>query len=241
MSTDNTNSLPVVAIVVAAGSGSRLGADVPKALVEVGGSSLLARSLSQLAAGGVQEAVVVVPAQGREAFEAAVAGAPLAVVLVEGGPERQHSVANGLARLAPLPGDEAQIVLVHDAARAFVPAGVVARVVDAVRAGADVVVPVVPVADSLREVFEVGSAVVDRSGLRAVQTPQGFRRFVLEEAHTELSENNTIVTDDAAAAEYVGYPITLVEGAREAFKVTDPFDLVVARALVAPDDGEAQG
>ncbi|WP_232550029.1 2-C-methyl-D-erythritol 4-phosphate cytidylyltransferase [Propioniciclava soli] len=226
---------PVVAIVVAAGSGSRLGGEHPKALREVAGVPLVARSVHQLAAGGVGVCIVVVAAGTEDAFEAALGDAPVPCAIVAGGAERQHSVANGLALLdlhGGLAG--AEVVLVHDAARAFVPPDVVVRVIAAVRAGADAVVPALPVADTIREVTDDGpSALVDRSSLRAVQTPQGFARAVLLDAHEALEESGTLVTDDAAAAEYLGHEVTLVAGAREAFKVTDPFDLVIAEALVA--------
>lgn len=105
--------------------------------------------------------------------------------------------------------------------------------IEAVRAGADAAVPVVPVVDSVREIVDEASVVIDRASLRAVQTPQGFRRTVLAEAHDALAESGQVVTDDAAAAEYLGHEVTLVEGSRDAFKVTEPFDLVVAEALVA--------
>ena len=232
---DTNHPVPVVAIVVAAGSGSRLGADVPKALVPVAGVPLVVRAIRQLAAGGVDEVVAVVPAAERDAFAAVLLDAPVPVVWVDGGDERQHSVLNGIAALPDLPeaDAEAQVVLVHDAARAFVPAEVVARVVEAVRGGADAVVPVVPVTDTVRELTDAGSTVVDRARLRGVQTPQGFRRGILEDAHVALHETGTSVTDDAAAAEYIGCEVTLVEGSRDAFKVTEPLDLVVAEAIVA--------
>ena len=231
---------PVAAIVVAAGSGSRLGAAIPKALVEVAGVPLVVRAVARLAAGGVTEAVVVVPADERAAFEAVLAGAPIPVVITAGGAERQHSVANGLAALPASGADEwsEQVVLVHDAARAFVPAEVVARVIAAVREGADAVIPAVAVSDTIREVHDAGSTVVDRSRLRAVQTPQGFRRGVLAEAHAALADTGTVVTDDAAAAEYLGSVVAFVEGSRRSFKVTDPFDLLVAEALAAGIDAE---
>ncbi|QIK71709.1 2-C-methyl-D-erythritol 4-phosphate cytidylyltransferase [Propioniciclava coleopterorum] len=227
---------PVVAIVVAAGSGSRLGASVPKALVEVGGVPLLLRSLARLAAGGAQHAVVVVPPDAADAFAAVLERAPLPVTTVAGGAERQDSVAAGLAALQQMLGEQEVVVLIHDAARAFVPAEVVARVADAVRAGADAVIPTVPVTDSVREVDDDdGSHVIDRARLRSVQTPQGFLRSVIEAAHAELAETGTPVTDDAAAAEYLGHTITLVEGDRRAFKVTEPLDLVLAEALASEE------
>lgn len=232
---EHNNPVPVVAIVVAAGSGSRLGAAVPKALVPVAGVPLVTRAIERLAEGGVGEVIVVVPAAEREAFVEVLASAPVPVIWVDGGAERQDSVANGLAALPDLDEADAegQVVLVHDAARAFVPAEVVARVIEAVRAGADAVVPAVPVSDTVRELTDTGSVVVDRARLRAVQTPQGFRRGLLEAAHAALYETRMTVTDDAAAAEYIGCDVVLVEGSRNAFKVTDPFDLVVAEAIAA--------
>ena len=112
---------PAVALVAAAGSGTRLGAPVVKALVEVAGRTLVARSVDALARGGVDEAVVVVPAGLERAFADALADAPVSVRLVAGGAERQESVERGLAAV---PADA--IVLVHDAARPFVPVDVVA-------------------------------------------------------------------------------------------------------------------
>lgn len=232
-SPNDVTSVPAVAIVVAAGSGSRLGADLPKALVPVAGVPLVTRAVAALAAGGVESVVIAVPAGAGEAFVDALGSPPVPVTLVTGGESRQQSVAHALAALAP--GHDDQAVLVHDAARAFVPAEVVRRVIDAVAAGADAVVPVVDVSDSVRELNDTGSLVVDRSTLRAVQTPQGFRRCVIEEAHEALAENQTVVTDDAAAVEYVHHHVTLVEGDRAAFKVTDPFDLFIAEALVRAD------
>ncbi len=224
---------PVVAIVVAAGSGSRLGGDVPKALRTVAGIPLVTRSVAQLAAGGCTHAVVVVGDGLTDAFAAALADAPVPVTFVAGGAERQDSVLNGLTALAGVRElADAAIVLVHDAARALVPADVVARVVSAVREGAPAVVPVVDVVDSIREVTDVGSVVVDRRQLRAVQTPQGFDRDVLIEAHQLVRENRVSVTDDAAACEFAGYDAVLVEGSVEALKITGPLDLVLAEAIV---------
>lgn len=236
MNPSNPNG-PVVAIVVAAGSGSRLGTDIPKALREVRGVPLVLSSVRRLAEGGVDVALVVVPAGQEAAFEGVLDAAPIPCGLVAGGDERQHSVANGLGLIEWHGGlEDAEVVLVHDAARAFVPPEVVRRVIDAVRAGADAVVPVVAVVDTIRELTDEGSTVVDRTALRAVQTPQGFKRDVLALAHERLAENQTSVTDDAAAVEYLGLDVVLVEGAREAFKVTEPFDLAIAEALAAAQD-----
>jgi 2-C-methyl-D-erythritol 4-phosphate cytidylyltransferase len=224
-------------VVPAAGRGERLGAGGPKALRTVAGEPLLAHALRTLAtAPSVTAVVVAAPpevAQDVRALAADVlAGrAAPAVVVVDGGATRQDSVARGLAAL---PGD-ADVVLVHDAARAFVPVEVVERVAAAVRAGAPAVVPVVAVTDTVRTVDPAGVAVAtpDRTSLRAVQTPQGFRRDVLELAYASAGTDGGLVTDDAALVERTGVAVVVVEGSPEAFKVTTPLDLLLAEALVA--------
>jgi 2-C-methyl-D-erythritol 4-phosphate cytidylyltransferase len=217
---------PVVAIVVAAGSGVRLGGEVPKAVRPLAGRPLVSWSVAALAAGGVTEVVVVVGDGLQDVFAEALADAPIPWRIVIGGATRQESVARGIAALPP-----GEIVLVHDAARPLVPAEVVRGVVEAVRSGAPAVIPVVPMSDTIRQVVGAGSVVVDRSGLRAVQTPQGFARDVLVSAHAAAAGRE--YTDDAAVCEASGYEVLLVPGSREARKITEPYDLAVAEAIVA--------
>jgi 2-C-methyl-D-erythritol 4-phosphate cytidylyltransferase len=224
---------PVVALVVAAGSGSRLGGDIPKALRELDGRPLVSHSLEGLAAGGVDRVVIVIAPGLDDDFAGVVAGSPIPARCVHGGAERQDSVLNGLAAIAGDPDlAGARYVLVHDAARALVPADVVRRVIEALIGGAVAAIPVLPVVDTIREVTATGSATVDRSRLRAVQTPQGFSRDVLERAHQLVADQGLQVTDDAAAVEALGYPVVLVTGDREALKVTEPLDLLFAEAIV---------
>lgn len=223
---------PVVAIVVAAGSGSRLGGCTPKALRELAGRPLVGHSLRALAAGGVDRAIVVVAPGLLAEFETVIADSPIPAGCVAGGSERPDSVRAGLAAIAGDPElDRARYVLVHDAARALVPAEVVARVITALAEGAVGCVPVVPVVDTVRQVTANGSVVIDRTGLRAVQTPQGFVRETLERGHRLAQERGLQVTDDAAVVEALGEEIVLVEGSREALKVTEPLDLVIAEAI----------
>jgi len=222
----NTSTEPVVAIVVAAGSGVRLGGEVPKAVRPLVGRPLVSWSVAALAAGGVTEVVVVVGDGLQDVFAEALVDAPIPWRLVVGGATRQESVARGIAAL---PAGE--IVLVHDAARPLVPAEVVRGVVEAVRSGASAVIPVVPMSDTIRQVADAGSVVVDRTGLRAVQTPQGFARDVLVTAHVAAAGKD--YTDDAAVCEASGYEVVLVPGSREALKITEPYDLAVAEAIVA--------
>jgi len=151
-------------------------------------------------------------------------------MVVSGGETRQDSVARALVSLPP----EVDVVLVHDAARPLAPASLVDEVVAAVRAGAPGAIPGVPVADTIKQVGEgeVITATVDRSVLRAAQTPQGFRRSVLAEAHA-VSDPDAPATDDAGLVEALGIEVVVIPGHEEAFKVTRPLDLALAEAVLA--------
>ena len=216
-----TSIPPVAAILVAAGAGSRLGAGKPKAFCEVRGRTLLDHSLGRFSAHpAIREVVAVVPA----GFESEIDSTG-AVRVVAGGAERPDSVAAGLSALSA----DIQYVLVHDAARPFVPADVISRVVEALLAGAEAVVPVVPVVDTIKRVFEdVVVETVDRSALRAIQTPQGFLRSVLAAAH---DAGGRPVTDDASMVERLGSAVVVVNGSEESFKITTAWDLRVAEAM----------
>jgi len=216
--------MTTAAIVAAAGSGERLGAGVPKALVRLGDQTLLQLSVAVMRDAGVDVVVVTAPASSVAEFTALVPGA----VVVAGGETRQDSVRAGLSSLR----DEVDVVLVHDAARALVPIEVVHRVLTALGDGAEAVVPVVALADTVKEVTLTGDVVrtIDRTSLRAVQTPQGFRRSVLERAH---AGGMAAATDDAALVEALGVTVTTVEGSAEAMKVTTPMDLEVAAGILA--------
>ena len=150
--------------------------------------------------------------------------------MVSGGDTRQDSVARALLAL-PL---DVEVVLVHDAARPLAPTALVDAVAAAVHAGADAVVPALPVADTIKRIDEAGAVIetVDRSVLRAVQTPQGFRRDLLTEAHAAADPDEP-ATDDAGLVEALGRTVMVIPGDDEALKVTRPFDLVVAEAVLA--------
>lgn len=223
----SVNSEPVAALVVAAGSGVRLGGGGPKALRELGGRPLVSWSIDAMAAGGAAAVVLVVAAGTEAGYADVVEQSPIPVRLVPGGSSRQESVANGLAALP----EDAEVVLIHDAARPLVPVEVVTAVVAAVRSGARAVVPVVPLADTIRRLDRTGSQVLDRSLLRAVQTPQGFRRSVVVAAH-EAGAGATY-TDDAAVCEAFGVSVTLVAGSVESLKVTTAVDLALVATILA--------
>jgi 2-C-methyl-D-erythritol 4-phosphate cytidylyltransferase len=213
----------VAAIVVAAGSGSRLGADVPKAFVDVAGRTLLEHAVGRIAAHPqIDHVVVAVPA---DEVDRARALTPAAIV-VPGGATRQRSVERALAAL---PAD-VDLVLVHDAARAFVPAQVLDRVLAAL-AHADGAVPTRPVSDTIRTVDAAGElgGLIDRAGLLAMQTPQGFRRDVLVKAHAAAVRDDA--TDDVALVEAIGGHVVAVAGDERAFKITVPLDLALARVV----------
>ncbi|NHN55524.1 2-C-methyl-D-erythritol 4-phosphate cytidylyltransferase [Calidifontibacter sp. DB0510] len=212
-------------VVVAAGLGTRLGAGMPKALVTVCGEPLVRHAVRRaLAARDVADLVVVFPPMHREDFEAALAGID-GVRLVEGGAERTDSVAAGLRTLSP----DAQVVLVHDAARAFAPAALFDTVAAAVTAGADAAVPGIPLVDTVKQVDASGVVVAtpNRASLRAVQTPQGFTREALERAHA----GGRHATDDAALVEADGGRVVVVDGNPAALKVTTPADLDIIQRL----------
>jgi 2-C-methyl-D-erythritol 4-phosphate cytidylyltransferase len=215
-----------IGIVAAAGSGLRLGAEQPKALVLLAGRPLVCWAVDALRAGGVPDVVVAVPAADRAAFAAAL---PADVVLIEGGASRTASVRAALAAV----GKAADAVLVHDAARPLTPPDVVARVLVALAAGAPAVVPVLPVVDTTVVVDDDGvvTDALDREPLRRVQTPQGFDRATLVDAYGRLPEG-TELTDDAAVVRTVGVTVSTVAGDERAAKVTVAHDLVLAEFQV---------
>ena len=215
----------VAVLVAAAGLGTRLGGGIPKALRVLAGESLLSHAVRRVAAApSVGCVVVAAPPED----PGAVGRLPGPVTVVPGGATRQASVA---AALAAVP-DEYQIILIHDAARALAPTRLVEAVAAAVRAGWDAVIPVLPVVDTIKEVATSGVVVgtVDRSVLRVVQTPQGFRRAVLAAAHAAATDDHT---DDAGMVEKLGVRVHTVPGDEAAFKITRPVDLMLAEVLLA--------
>jgi 2-C-methyl-D-erythritol 4-phosphate cytidylyltransferase len=215
--------LTVAALLLGAGEGVRLGASVPKAFCDVGGRTLLEHSLDRFVEHPlVRDVIVIVPSSMLDRARSLAPGTEV----IAGGITRLDSVRVGLAALRA----DVDAVLVHDVARAFVPPAVIDRVVGALVAGADAVVPALPVIDTIKRVDadEVVLATVDRSELRAVQTPQGFRRAALVAAHLGDPE----ATDDAGLIEAGGGRVVVVAGADEAFKITRPWDLLVAQSLV---------
>ncbi|WP_129669938.1 2-C-methyl-D-erythritol 4-phosphate cytidylyltransferase [Phytoactinopolyspora endophytica] len=223
-------------IIPAAGTGERLRAGVPKALYTLGDDPLLIHAIRAGISSGVVTAVTVAAPIGeveavRKLLEPEVPGT-VGLRVVEGGASRQASVHRAL-RETPR---EVDVLLVHDAARCLAPASLFADVANAIAAGRPAVVPGLPVIDTLKQVDAEGAVLgtPDRSALQAVQTPQGFRRDVLERAHRAAEERGEdAVTDDAGLVESIGCPVYVIPGHEDALKITRPLDLVLAEALVA--------
>ena len=227
------------AVLTAAGSGSRLGCEVPKALVELSGRPLVWWAARGLRAGGVGTIVVTAPAASLDEFRAGIADIGGVEVVAGSDRSRQASVALGLAALGQR--NEGDVVLVHDAARPLTPAQVTARVIDAVRAGASAVIPVLPVTDTLKSVDASGvvTGTPRRADMVAVQTPQGFRWDVLMRAHeagASLGADEAVAaTDDAGLVEAIGAVVHTVAGAERSLKVTRPLDLSLAQLLAGQE------
>jgi 2-C-methyl-D-erythritol 4-phosphate cytidylyltransferase/2-C-methyl-D-erythritol 2,4-cyclodiphosphate synthase len=196
----------IVALLVAAGSGSRAGGGIPKQYRRLGGKPVLAHAVDYLLAAGV-DAVRVVIGPGQEALYAEAVGKRPLPHPVPGGAERQQSVLNGLEAIAASGG--AEFVLIHDAARPFLPREVVGRLVEAL-AGAPGAVPVLPVVDTLARADGALGDVAPREGLVRVQTPQAFRFQAILAAHR--SWRGAPATDDAQVARAAGYDVIIVEG-----------------------------
>lgn len=233
------------AVIPAAGRGVRLGPGAPKALRTLNGTPMLVHAVRAMAASrAVTLVVVVAPPDDAPGVKNLLTDLALPdrtdIAVVPGGETRQESVRLGLEAIP----DDIEIVLVHDAARPLVPVDTVDAVIEAVRDGAPAVVPALPLADTVKEVEpappghptdpEPVVATPERARLRAVQTPQGFDRDTLVNAHrTMAAAGGDGATDCAGMVERLGAPVVVVPGHEEAFKVTRPLDLVLAEAVLA--------
>jgi 2-C-methyl-D-erythritol 4-phosphate cytidylyltransferase len=224
------SSMKASAIIVAAGSGVRLGLPTPKAFVNIGRMSLLFRVFQTI--GAVEafgEVVVMVPAgtQKSARAEADAAGLRIPVKIAEGGAERQDSVRLALM----LTSAEADLIVVHDAARPFATSEMFSACI-AVAAQTGAAVVAIPVADTLKQVENgIVVATVPREGLWQAQTPQAFRRELLVRAHESATREQLTVTDDASLFEYLGLSVQVVQGSPLNLKITTPADLTMGEAI----------
>ena len=210
------------AIIAGAGMGHRLGADIPKALIQIDGVTLIERAFAALSR-VVDEIVITAPAGYEDQFRTIVGDS---ATVITGGVLRSDSVNVALKSLSP----STKYVLVHDAARALATSDLAERVLHGLTSGESAVIPALSVVDTIKEVDRDGyvRSTPDRSILRAVQTPQGFSVEVLKRAH-EASED---ATDDAALVEALGVKVKTIPGEARAMKITNPEDIAMAVTLV---------
>ncbi|GFN23132.1 MAG: 2-C-methyl-D-erythritol 4-phosphate cytidylyltransferase [Thermoanaerobacteraceae bacterium] len=221
----------LTALVAAAGQGRRMGAGRNKVLLNLRGRPVLTYSLDVLESSPLVHAVIVITRREDMDQCREILGSRYSKVvgLVEGGEERQDSVYRGLKALP----EETELVAVHDAARPLMDEGLLARVVAAAREWGGAVAAV-PVRDTIKRDDGqglVGETLV-RQNLWAAQTPQVFRRAWLEEAYRRGRAEGWRVTDDASLVEKCGYPVKLVKGDYRNLKITTPYDLLLAAALL---------
>jgi len=223
-----------VALVPAAGRGLRMGGSVPKQFLAIGGLPLVVHSLRVLqAAPSIDTIVLAVPPADIAYCQSDIVkahGFSKVTQVIAGGPERQDSVRLALAAV----GNDAEIVLIHDAVRPFLTVQMVEDVVKAAReTGAAIIA--LPMRDTVKQVRadHVIERTVDRKPLWLAQTPQAFRRDWLQEAHRKAHADGVVATDDAYLLEWMGRPVTVVEGSGENIKVTRPEDMVIGEAILA--------
>jgi 2-C-methyl-D-erythritol 4-phosphate cytidylyltransferase/2-C-methyl-D-erythritol 2,4-cyclodiphosphate synthase len=212
--------MKIAAIIVAAGKGERAGTAVPKQYTLLGGRPVLARAVHAFVTHHAISDVIVVIGSGQEELaRSALAGLPI-TAMVTGGAERQDSVISGLAQIT-----DADIVMIHDAARPLLPHGVIDRLINALGA-ADGAVPALPVVDTLARAEEMLGDVVNRAGLVRVQTPQAFRIEAIRIAHRQWA--GAAATDDAQMVRAAGFSVVTVEGDAMLDKITQPADFQAA-------------
>ena len=222
-------------LIAAAGSGRRMGATRNKLLLPLSGQPVLAWTLqAALAAETIQWIGIIGQEIDRSAILALVEGVSKPVAWISGGASRQESVERGLAGL---PG-EARHVLIHDGARCLASPDLFDRCAEAVRGG-KAVIAATPVTDTIKQVDESGviTATPNRAELWAAQTPQAFSVDELRQGHREARANGWTVTDDASLYERLGWPVNVLDAGPSNIKVTTPFDLTVARAVLAERQG----
>lgn len=218
-------------IIVAGGKGLRMGSDIPKQFLPIGGKPILMRTIERfLDYDASMQVVLVLPLSQQDYWHTLCQQYQFVCpyTLADGGETRFNSVKNGLAKVAP----EATLIGVHDGVRPFVSLDTIRAAYDEA-ARTEAAVPVTEVVETVRHIINnIGeSETVPRSDYRLVQTPQVFSASLLREAYTQPYTD--FFTDDASVVERFGHPVTLVPGNRENIKITTPFDLVVAHALVA--------
>jgi len=218
-------------IIVAGGKGLRMGSDIPKQFLPIGGKPVLMRTLERFREYSDDLQIILVLPEAQQDYWQELCNRydfKVEYLLANGGQTRFHSVQNGLALV---PDDAEGVVGVHDGVRPFPSIEVITRCYETART-AKAVVPVIPVVETLRRINakETKSETVPRDEYRLVQTPQTFDIQLLKAANRQ--PYNDGFTDDASVVESYGHKITLVEGNRENIKITTPYDITVAEAIL---------
>ena len=216
-------------IIVAGGKGLRMGSDIPKQFLPIGGRPVLMRTLERFRAYDAEIQIILVLPEAQQAYWRELCEQydfKVPYQLANGGPTRFHSVQNGLALV---PDDAEGVVGVHDGVRPFPSIEVIRNCYQTAREK-KAVIPVIPVVETVRHLEDEGSVTVPRGDYRLVQTPQTFDIQLLKAANRQPFNDG--FTDDASVVESYGHPITLVEGNRENIKITTPYDLKIAEVLI---------
>ena len=219
-------------IIVAGGKGLRMGSDIPKQFLPIGGKPVLMRTIERFREySGDLRIILVLPEAQQDYWQELCKkyNFQIEYQLANGGQTRFHSVQNGLALV---PDDADGVVGVHDGVRPFPAVEVIRDCYETART-AKAVIPVIPVVETVRHLEGEGSVTVPRGDYRLVQTPQTFDIQLLKAANRQ--PYNDGFTDDASVVESYGHAITLVEGNRENIKITTPYDIVVAEAILTPN------
>ena len=222
-------------LIAAAGSGRRMGATRNKLLLPLSGQPVLAWTLqAALEAASIDWIGIIGQEIDRSEILALVEDAPKPIAWIAGGDSRQESVERGLAGLP----DQARHVLIHDGARCLASPELFNRCAEAVRGG-KAVIAATPVTDTIKQVDESGfiKATPNRAELWAAQTPQAFSVDELRQGHREARAKGWTVTDDASLYERLGWPVKVLDAGPSNIKVTTPFDLTVAAAVLAERQG----
>ena len=216
-------------IIVAGGKGLRMGSDIPKQFLPIGGRPVLMRTLERFRAYDADIQIILVLPEAQQTYWRELCEQydfKVPYQLANGGPTRFHSVQNGLALV---PDDAEGVVGVHDGVRPFPGIEVIRNCYQTAREK-KAVIPVIPVVETVRHLEDEGSVTVPRGDYRLVQTPQTFDIQLLKAANRQPFNDG--FTDDASVVESYGHPITLVEGNRENIKITTPYDLKIAEVLI---------
>ena len=218
-------------IIVAGGKGLRMGSDIPKQFLPIGGKPVLMRTLERFREYSAELQIILVLPEAQQAYWHQLCEEyhfDVEYTLANGGQTRFHSVQNGLAKV---PDDAQGVVGVHDGVRPFPSIEVIKNCYETARTK-KAVIPVIPVVETVRHLEGEKSVTVPRGDYRLVQTPQTFDIQLLKAANRQ--PYNDGFTDDASVVESYGHAITLVEGNRENIKITTPYDIIVAEALCKP-------